>query len=193
VVLFDEIEKADPKIFDALLQVLDDGHLTDGQGRTVDFKHTLIIMTSNVGSQLILQRGAEGAREEVLQELQTNSGFRPEFLNRMDAIIFFEALNQQDLRAITEMEFAKLQARLRERNGIDLRLSEAATTLVIERGYNPVSGAREIKRTMQDLIADKLAPIILARRAVPGDTLWIERVGEDIEIHQRSGAPVQRG
>jgi ATP-dependent Clp protease ATP-binding subunit ClpA len=182
VILFDEIEKADPKVFDTLLQVLDDGRLTDGQGRTVDFRQTLIIMTSNVGSRRILREGVVAAKETVLHELQTNSGFRPEFLNRMDEIIFFEALTSDDLREITEMEFAKLRARMRERNGIALQLTEEARALIIERGYDAASGAREIQRTMQDLIADRLAPLILARKATSGDTLWIERDGDQITI-----------
>jgi ATP-dependent Clp protease ATP-binding subunit ClpB len=188
VILFDEIEKADPSIFDALLQVLDDGRLTDGQGRTVDFKHTIIIMTSNVGSRLILDRGADEAQELVLQKLHSRSEFRPEFLNRMDDIIFFDALTQDDLRQIAAMEFRRLQSRVQEQKGIDLHLTEEAKDLIIEQGYDPVSGAREIKRTMQEQIADRLAPIIIDREAQAGDELWIDREGDEVRITPRPGS-----
>jgi ATP-dependent Clp protease ATP-binding subunit ClpB len=191
VILFDEIEKADPTIFDALLQVLDDGRLTDGQGRTVDFKHTIIIMTSNVGSRLILDRGADEAQELVLQRLRSKSSFRPEFLNRMDDIIFFDPLTQKDLRQIAAMEFRRLQSRMQEREGIDLRMTEEAKDLIIEQGYDPVSGAREINRTMQEQIADQLAPIIISRKAQAGDELWVDREGDEIRVLPRIGSDWQ--
>jgi ATP-dependent Clp protease ATP-binding subunit ClpA len=183
VILFDEIEKANSRVFDTLLQVLDDGRLTDGLGRTVNFKDTIIIMTSNVGSRTILEQGAEEARDAVLQELHGRSSFRPEFLNRMDAIIFFDALTRDELRRILDLALEELRRRVEDRHGIHLYLTDAAKDVVIERGYDPGSGARQLKRTLRDLVADRLAPVIISQTVGPGDTLTFDRDGDGIVVH----------
>jgi ATP-dependent Clp protease ATP-binding subunit ClpB len=169
VVLFDEIEKAHPDVFNALLQILDDGRLTDGQGRTVDFKNTVIIMTSNVGSQLILGRGAllwdpesqayQDMKEEVLEALRQQ--FRPEFLNRVDEIVVFHGLTREHLSKIIEIQLRRIRQRLAERR-IELELTPAAIGHFVEVGYDPVYGARPLKRVLQREIETELGRRILA-------------------------------
>jgi len=168
-VLFDEIEKAHPDVFNALLQILDDGRLTDGQGRTVDFKNAVIIMTSNVGSQLILARGAGLAdrssatyiemREDVLNELRRQ--FRPEFLNRIDEIVVFHGLSREHLAKIVDIQLERIRQRLAERR-IELVLSPAATQHLVDIGYDPVYGARPLKRLLQREVETELGRSILA-------------------------------
>jgi ATP-dependent Clp protease ATP-binding subunit ClpB len=177
VVLFDEIEKAHHDVFNALLQVLDDGRLTDGQGRTVDFKNTIIIMTSNIGSHRILDyRGAfEGdayrrMKDAVLEELR--QAFRPEFLNRLDEIIVFHALSEEHLKQIVDIQLAALRARLAERR-ITLQLSDAARTRLVRSGYDPNYGARPLKRAIQREVETPLA-----RRILSGDV----RDGDDVRL-----------
>jgi len=182
VILFDEIEKANSRVFDTLLQVLDDGRLTDGLGRMVSFKDTIIIMTSNVGSRTILEQGAEDAKDAVFRELQSRSGFRPEFLNRMDAIIFFDALTRDELRRILDLALEELRRRVKDRHGIHLRLTDGAKDVVIERGHDPASGARQLKRTLRDLVADRLAPEIIGQTVRPGDTLTFDHDGDGIVV-----------
>jgi ATP-dependent Clp protease ATP-binding subunit ClpB len=178
VVLFDEIEKAHHDVFNALLQVLDDGRLTDGQGRTVDFKNTIIIMTSNIGSHRILEyRGAfEGEeyrrmKDAVLSELR--QAFRPEFLNRLDEIIVFHALDEEQLKKIVDIQLASLRARLEERH-IQLELTDAARTRLVRSGYDPTYGARPLKRAIQREIETPLAKRILAGEVRDGQTVRID-------------------
>jgi ATP-dependent Clp protease ATP-binding subunit ClpB len=178
VVLFDEIEKAHHDVFNALLQVLDDGRLTDGQGRTVDFKNVIVIMTSNIGSHRILEyRGAfegeayERMKEAVLRELQ--HAFRPEFLNRLDEIIVFHALNEEQLKQIVDIQLKGLRARLAERH-IDLELTDAARTLLVREGYDPNYGARPIKRAIQREIETPLARLILSGDVRENQTVWMD-------------------
>jgi ATP-dependent Clp protease ATP-binding subunit ClpB len=171
VVLFDEIEKAHPEVFNTLLQILDDGRLTDGHGRTVNFKNTVVIMTSNVGSHWIKELGAEAAKEKVLEEL--NRRFRPEFLNRIDAIIVFHSLTMEHLVEIVDIQLRQLQALLAERN-IGLELTDAAKRLLAEKGYDPVYGARPLKRTIQRELQDPLALKILEGEVKDGQTVMVD-------------------
>jgi ATP-dependent Clp protease ATP-binding subunit ClpB len=174
VVLFDEIEKAHPDVFNVLLQILDDGRLTDGQGRTVDFRNTVLIMTSNLGGQLIQDmssRPSEEVRDAVLAVLRDH--FRPEFLNRVDEIIVFKSLTQEQLGAIVDIQLARLQKRLDERK-ITLVVTDAARKLLIERGWDPVYGARPLKRAIQRLVQDPLAMMLLGGKFGDGDTVEVE-------------------
>ncbi|HEY7305448.1 MAG TPA: AAA family ATPase, partial [Bryobacteraceae bacterium] len=178
VVLFDEIEKAHHDVFNALLQVLDDGRLTDGQGRTVDFKNVIVIMTSNIGSPRILEyRGAfEGEeyrrmKDAVLSELQRH--FRPEFLNRVDEIIVFHALTEDQLKEIVDIQLAGLRVRLAERH-IALELSDAARTRLVRSGYDPNYGARPLKRAIQREVETPLAKRILSGEVRDGQTVAID-------------------
>ncbi|MEO6991516.1 MAG: ATP-dependent chaperone ClpB [Candidatus Baltobacteraceae bacterium] len=177
VVLFDEIEKAAPDVFNVFLQILDDGRLTDGQGRTVDFKNTILIMTSNVGSTRILDfRGESGTeyaimRATVLDELRRH--FRPEFLNRVDEIVVFQALGEEQLQKIVEIQLARLEARLAERR-IALALTEAARTHLVRVGYDPVYGARPLKRAIQRELETPLGRRILAGEVREGQTVQID-------------------
>jgi len=178
VILFDEIEKAHHDVFNVLLQVLDDGRLTDGQGRTVDFKNTIVIMTSNIGSQRILQyQGAfqgelyERMKEAVFEELRRH--FRPEFLNRVDEIIVFHSLQEADLMRIVDIQVARLQERLQDRK-ITLQLTDAARKYLVEVGYEPAFGARPLKRAIQREIETPLARLILTGTVRDGDTVIVD-------------------
>jgi ATP-dependent Clp protease ATP-binding subunit ClpB len=157
VVLFDEIEKAHPEVFNALLQILDDGRMTDGHGRTVDFKNTIIIMTSNVGSHWIQELGA-GDREEMEKRVMEalRAGFKPEFLNRIDDIIIFHNLTPEQLSAIVDIQLRRLQKRLEEQH-ITLELSDAAKSLLAREGFDPIYGARPLNRAIQKYIQNPLA------------------------------------
>jgi len=159
VVLFDEIEKAHPDVFNVLLQILDDGRLTDGQGRTVDFRNTVLIMTSNIGSQYIVdEKSPEQIHARVMEALRGH--FKPEFLNRVDDVIVYHQLEREQIGAIAEIQLARLRKRLAERR-IELTLTDAATKLLAERGYDPQYGARPLKRVVQRLVQDPLAVRIL--------------------------------
>jgi ATP-dependent Clp protease ATP-binding subunit ClpB len=174
VVLLDEIEKAHPDVFNVLLQVLDDGRLTDGQGRTVDFRNTVLIMTSNLGSHIIQEMTNspfEDVRDRVMEVLQGH--FRPEFLNRVDDVIVFRPLTRQQLAAIVDIQLGQLQKRLAERK-IELRVTQAAKELLAERGWDPVYGARPLKRTIQRLVGDHLALLILEGTVRDGDVVEID-------------------
>jgi ATP-dependent Clp protease ATP-binding subunit ClpB len=180
VVLLDEIEKAHPDVFNVLLQVLDDGRLTDGQGRTVDFRNTVLIMTSNLGSQIIQDMSNspfEDVRDRVMEVLQAQ--FRPEFLNRVDDVIVFRPLTRQQLAAIVDIQQTQLQKRLAERK-IELRVSQAAKELLAERGWDPLYGARPLKRTIQRLVGDRMALLILEGRVRDGDVVAVD--AEDGEL-----------
>ena len=174
VVLFDEIEKAHPDVFNVLLQILDDGRLTDGQGRTVDFRNTVLIMTSNLGGQLIQEmadRPFEEVRDAVMAVLRDH--FRPEFLNRVDEIIVFRALTQEQLGAIVDIQLARLRKRLDERR-MALVVTDAAKQILIEHGWDPVYGARPLKRAIQRMIQDPLAMLLLEGRFADGDTIEVD-------------------
>lgn len=176
VLLFDEIEKAHPDVFNVLLQVLDDGRLTDGQGRTVDFRNTLILMTSNVGSRMIQEMG-EGRRKEMEEAVEAalRATFKPEFLNRIDETIIFEALKPEQIRSIVTLQMKRLEARLQEKR-VTLALSKEALDFLAERGYSPVYGARPLKRAIQQLLENPLAVKIL-KGEIPEDS----RIGVTLE------------
>ena len=171
VILFDEIEKAHPDVFNVLLQVLDDGRITDGQGRTVDFKNTVLIMTSNIGSEFILGEDNPEQRE-ALVTTALRGHFRPEFLNRIDDIIIFDRLSEADLRAIVDIQIARVTARL-EKKGIQISLSAEAKEFLAAEGYDPVYGARPLKRVIQERILNPLSREILAGRIKEGQTVKV--------------------
>jgi ATP-dependent Clp protease ATP-binding subunit ClpB len=173
VLLFDEIEKAHHDVFNVLLQLLDDGRLTDGQGRTVDFKNTVVIMTSNIGSQVISgYSGAHAAmRERVLEALREH--FRPEFLNRVDEIVVFHALDRSHVRKIVDIQLARLQKRLADRN-LTLEFSDRAKDHLAERGYDPVYGARPLKRVIQNEVETPLARKLIAGNLPDGTRLAVD-------------------
>jgi ATP-dependent Clp protease ATP-binding subunit ClpB len=180
VVLFDEIEKAHPEVFNVLLQFLDDGRMTDGQGRTVDFKNTLVIMTSNIGSQWIQELAASGRKEmeqRVTEALRAN--FKPEFLNRIDETIIFQNLAPEQLAEIVKIQVAKLRDRLADKN-IGLELSNDAVSLIAEKGYDPVYGARPLKRVIQQYIENPLSLEILKGNIAEGARIRAEVDGQQI-------------
>jgi len=193
VVLFDEIEKAHPDVFNVLLQILDDGRLTDGQGRTVDFRNTVLIMTSNLGGQLIQEMSSksfEEVRDAVLAVLRDH--FRPEFLNRVDEIIVFKSLTQEQLGAIVDIQLQRLQKRLDERK-ISLVVTDAARKMLIERGWDPVYGARPLKRAIQRLVQDPLAMLLLEGKFSEGDTVEVDAKGGELvftKTKTKAAAPV---
>jgi len=174
VILFDEIEKAHPDVFNALLQILDDGRMTDGKGRTVDFKNTVLIMTSNVGSQWIHEmNGKDRAEMEKRVMDALRSTFRPEFLNRVDEIVIFNSLGQEEIKKIVGIQIDFLSKRL-EQSKIRLELTEVAMELLARAGFDPVYGARPLKRTIQHLIQDPLATKILDGSIKEGDHIVID-------------------
>ena len=183
VVLFDEVEKAHPDVFNVLLQVLDDGRITDSQGRTVDFKNTIIIMTSNLGSAYLLEGIDENGdinpacEEAVMSELRGH--FRPEFLNRLDEIILFKPLTKDNIGNIITLLLAELNDRLSDRN-ISVELSDAARVYIVEHGYDPVYGARPLKRFLQKHVETLSAKLILADKVSEGDTIFIDTDGEKL-------------
>ncbi|MGB3207147.1 MAG: ATP-dependent chaperone ClpB [Crinalium sp.] len=176
VILFDEIEKAHPDVFNVMLQILDDGRVTDSQGRTVDFKNTIIIMTSNIGSQFILDIAGDESRYEEMRsrvmDAMRNS-FRPEFLNRIDEIIIFHGLSKAELRYIVQLQVKRLQERLRDRK-MALKLSESALDFLAEVGYDPVYGARPLKRAIQRELETQIAKSILRGDFNDGDTIYVD-------------------
>jgi ATP-dependent Clp protease ATP-binding subunit ClpB len=172
VVLFDEIEKAHPDVFNTLLQLLDDGRLTDGQGRTVDFRNTVIIMTSNVGSQFLADWTNLDARARVMDELRRT--FRPEFLNRVDDIVMFHPLGRGEIDSIVDLQLARIRKLLADRD-LDLELTPEARTFLADQGYDPQYGARPLKRALVHYVQDPLARRLLAGELQPGDTILVDR------------------
>ncbi|MFE0426781.1 AAA family ATPase, partial [Streptomyces sp. NPDC058953] len=170
VVLFDEVEKAHPDVFNLLLQVLDDGRLTDAQGRRVDFRHTVVIMTSNIGSKRILDHHGEVAeiKDELMADLKTH--FRPEFLNRVDEVIVFHALTRADLVHIVDLLLERSRRRLRAQQ-VALEVTDAAKELLANRGYQPEFGARPLRRTLQTELDNRLSTMLLDGTVGPGDTV----------------------
>ncbi len=178
VVLFDEIEKAHPEVFNVLLQLLDDGRLTDGQGRTVDFRNTVVIMTSNLGNQL-WEGGHTVTRDEITKVLQNH--FRPEFLNRIDEIVVFHPLSKEHLSSIVDIQLRRVAKLLQER-GYHLEVAESAREFLAEVGYDPTFGARPLKRAIQRELQDPLALKILAGEFHEGDTIQVERDGGSLRF-----------
>jgi ATP-dependent Clp protease ATP-binding subunit ClpB len=183
VVLFDEIEKAHPDVFNVLLQVLDDGRITDGQGRTVDFKNTVIIMTSNIGSQFIVDTSGRAERNRRVMEALRNH-FRPEFLNRVDDIIIFDRLTEKELTKIVDIQLARVLQRLQQQQ-LELTLSDAARRLLAEEGYDPVYGARPLKRVVQRRLLDPLSLALLEGKFVPGDRIVADVEKGEIVFHKQ--------
>jgi ATP-dependent Clp protease ATP-binding subunit ClpB len=193
VVLFDEIEKAHPEVLNVLLQLLDDGRLTDGKGRTVNFQNTVVIMTSNLGSQFIAEsalRGGgesgtieEGTRRQVTDALREH--FRPEFLNRVDEIIFFHPLTREHMAQIIDIQTRALARRLEERN-IHVMLTPAAKEQLVREGYDPSYGARPLKRTIQRRVLDPLALQVLEGTFGEGDTIAVDAEGDALRFEKRA-------
>ncbi len=191
VILFDEIEKAHRDVFNILLQLLDDGRLTDSQGRTVDFKNTVLIMTSNIGSTQI-QEGMAGKKHlddftkgQVMEAVRAQ--FRPEFLNRVDEIVIFESLRREDIQKIIDVQLARIRKMLEEKR-LSLELTESALRLLAERGYDPVYGARPLKRAIQKYLLDPLALRVLNGEFVPGDTIVVEAGRDEIRLSKKARA-----
>ncbi|MCW9044316.1 MAG: ATP-dependent chaperone ClpB [Pseudopelagicola sp.] len=189
VVLFDEVEKAHPDVFNVLLQVLDDGVLTDGQGRTVDFKQTLIILTSNLGAQALSQlpdgADASEAKRDVMDAVRAH--FRPEFLNRLDETIIFDRLAREDMDGIVDIQLARLKKRLAARK-IDIALDEEARKWLADEGYDPVFGARPLKRVIQRALQNPLAEMLLGGEIMDGDTIPVSAGADGLIIGDRVGA-----
>ena len=185
VVLFDEVEKAHPDVFNVLLQVLDDGRITDSQGRTVDFKNTIIILTSNLGSQYLLdgidEKGeiTDAAREEV-EELLKHS-FRPEFLNRLDEIVFYKPLTKNDVVRILDLLVKDLNRRLEDKQ-LRCVVSDAAKATIVDNAYDPVYGARPLRRFVQRHVGTLIGKTILAQDLLPGSTLAVDVQGEELTV-----------
>jgi ATP-dependent Clp protease ATP-binding subunit ClpC len=193
VILLDEIEKAHPEVFNTLLQLLDDGRLTDGHGRTVDFKNTVVIMTSNVGVELIRREGAigfgrqkgtdaeqrsyEDMKEKVMAEVRKT--FRPEFLNRLDEIIVFHELTEEHLREIVELMVKDLQQRMIERK-LDIVLTEEAKSWLARTGYDPLYGARPLRRAIERYVENPLSGKVLAGEFKDGDTVMVDLEDEQL-------------
>ena len=192
VVLFDEIEKASPEIFNVFLQILDDGRLTDGQGRTVDFKNTILIMTSNIGSNRILDYSGHGGAEyavmraTVLDELRRH--FRPEFLNRVDEIVVFQALSEEQLERIVELQLDRLRSRLIDRR-IELDVSAPARRHLVKVGYDPVYGARPLKRAVQRELETPLGRRILGGEIKDGQSVFVDYDENTGELTFTTGLP----
>ena len=193
VILFDEIEKAHPDVFNILLQVLDDGHITDSQGRKVDFKNTVIIMTSNAGARNInspkqLGFSTGDPREQEYKTIQkgvmeeVKRLFRPEFLNRIDETIVFHPMTKEEIRQIVEILFKQIQKRVKDNMGIGLTLTKEAADFLAEKGYNPTYGARPLRRELQTRLEDQLADQILEGKLGTGDSIQIVRKQDQIEF-----------
>ncbi|HMW80760.1 MAG TPA: AAA family ATPase, partial [Accumulibacter sp.] len=184
VVLLDEVEKAHQDVFNVLLQVLDDGRMTDGHGRTVDFKNTVIVMTSNLGSQMIQQMAGDDyqlVKLAVMGEVKTS--FRPEFINRIDEVIVFHALDEQHIRSIATIQLAYLKQRLAQLD-LSLEISDSALAEVASAGFDPVYGARPLKRAIQSQIEDPLARAILEGRFAAGETIRIASSGGSMRFEK---------
>jgi ATP-dependent Clp protease ATP-binding subunit ClpB len=192
VVLFDEIEKAHPDVFHVLLQILDDGRLTDGQGRTVSFKNTVIVMTSNIGTGMVERNtigfsvhGKEARNDDTSKRLMDalKQQFRPEFLNRVDDIIVFNVLTRDHLRKIVDIQLNNVAKMVKDRK-VNLEVTEAAKDVIVAEGYDPLFGARPMRRTIQRLIQDPLALKLLNGEFLDGDTVLVDRAasGSGLDI-----------
>ena len=200
VVLLDEVEKAHPEVFDILLQVLDDGRLTDGQGRTVDFRNVILVLTSNLGSQYLVDQTLDGQAKRDAVMATVNASFKPEFLNRLDEVVLFEALTLDELARIVELQVAELAGRLHERR-LSLEVTESARAWLAMSGFDPAYGARPLRRLVQREIGDRLAKAILAGEISDGDTVLVDTAAdvdaltvEGLEAMARAaGAPAGNG
>jgi ATP-dependent Clp protease ATP-binding subunit ClpB len=174
VILLDEVEKAHPDVFNVLLQVLDDGRLTDGQGRTVDFRNTVVVMTSNLGSHEI-QRLTGSPTEEIKEAVmaEVRSHFRPEFINRIDEIVVFHGLDQRHIRGIAQIQLQRLESRI-EAHGMKLEVSDTALDEIAKAGFDPMYGARPLKRAIQQRIENPVAKLILEGRFGPNDVIPVD-------------------
>jgi ATP-dependent Clp protease ATP-binding subunit ClpB len=183
VILLDEVEKAHPDVFNVLLQVLDDGRLTDGQGRTVDFRNTVVVMTSNLGSQRIQELSGEQNYEEMKNAVMeiVSQHFRPEFLNRIDDAVVFHPLGREHIRAIVDIQLGYLLKRLADRE-MKIILTDAARDRLAEAGFDPVYGARPLKRAIQQQVENPLAQEILQGRFKPGDTIEVGVADNQLEF-----------
>ena len=197
VVLFDEIEKAHPNVFDTLLQILEDGHLTDGQGRTVDFKNTIIIMTSNLGTRDIqkgmsvgfasnVDQGGDYERMKGKVEEELKKSFRPEFLNRIDEVIVFHSLTIEDVKQIVDLLMRRVEDQLKAKD-VDIELTDAAKTLLAERGWDQALGARPLRRTIQRLVEDPLAEKLLHKEYRAGESILVDAVDGEIVFSSTMG------
>jgi ATP-dependent Clp protease ATP-binding subunit ClpB len=183
VVLLDEIEKAHPDVFNILLQLLDDGRLTDNQGRTVDFRNTVVIMTSNIGSAVFDDAHIEESEQTETVRSLLRTHFRPEFLNRIDEIVIFHPLSRENIRTIVDVQLRRLSKRLEERK-LTLELTDAARDQLAVRGYDPVYGARPLKRTIQQQVLDPLAYKIISGVLSEGDHVIIDADGDVLTFQQ---------
>ena len=192
VVLFDEVEKAHPDVFNVLLQVLDEGRLTDGQGRTVDFRNTLIILTSNLGAEFLSALPADGKAKDVEAQVMdvVRSHFRPEFLNRLDEMILFDRLSREHMDSIVRIQIQRLAQRLEPRK-IELELDDAALTWMADKGYDPVYGARPLKRVIQKALQDPLAELLLAGSVKDGETLTVSADSDGLILGDRANGATQ--
>ncbi|RMF35954.1 MAG: AAA family ATPase, partial [Chloroflexi bacterium] len=196
IVVFDEIEKAHPEVFNMLLQIMEEGHLSDARGRKVDFRNTIIIMTSNVGAEMIkrntslgfvVQRDEEREAEDAYQEMrekllsQLKRVFRPEFLNRLDGVIVFRALGKEEIKQIVDLELGKVRERLQEHQ-VEMEVTEAAKELLAREGYDPDYGARPLRRVIQNRVEDALSDALLAGRFHEGDTIIVDAVDDEIVL-----------
>jgi ATP-dependent Clp protease ATP-binding subunit ClpC len=194
VILFDEIEKAHPDVFNILLQILDDGRLTDAQGRTVDFKHSVVIMTSNLGADRIQQFARQGGdfdqlKAEMMQVLRQS--FRPEFINRIDEIIVFRALDDQQLAQITRLLLDKLARRLHAQH-IEVEFTDAAVELLAHEGFDPEFGARPLRRTIQRLVENELSRMVLSGAVNEGDRITVDAVDGQVRFDVEHGAAEEK-
>jgi ATP-dependent Clp protease ATP-binding subunit ClpB len=186
VVLLDEVEKAHPEVFDILLQVLDDGRLTDGQGRTVDFRNTILVLTSNLGSQFLVDPITSEAekKEQVLEVVRAS--FKPEFLNRLDDLVVFSALNKDELGRIARLQIDRLAKRLAERR-LTLEITDEALLWLADEGMDPAYGARPLRRLVQTAIGDRLAKEILSGEVKDGDTVRVDAFGDGLIVGPATG------
>jgi len=192
VILLDEVEKAHPDVFDVLLQVLDDGRLTDGQGRTVDFRNAILILTSNIGSVFIndASLSEESKREAAMRAAREH--FKPEFINRLDDIVVFRSLDTEQLTAIVDIQVARLAARLSDRR-LSLDVTPAAREWLALNGFDPVYGARPLRRLVQTAIGDKLARALLAGEVRDGDTVRVDVTDDRADLVVEGRSPVVTG
>jgi ATP-dependent Clp protease ATP-binding subunit ClpB len=188
VILLDEVEKAHPDVFNVLLQVLDDGRLTDGQGRTVDFRNTVVVMTSNLGSQMIQELAGEEhypAMKAAVLEI-VGRHFRPEFINRVDEVVVFHPLGREHVRSIARIQVERLRGRIRDLK-LELKVSDTALDRLAEVGFDPVYGARPLKRAIQQELENPLAQAILAGRFSPGETVAVDARGSALTFGRAEG------
>jgi ATP-dependent Clp protease ATP-binding subunit ClpB len=192
VILLDEVEKAHPDVFNVLLQVLDDGRMTDGQGRTVDFKNTVVVMTSNLGSQMIQQMAGDDYQVIKLAVMgEVKSYFRPEFVNRIDEVVVFHALDEKHIKSIARIQLGHLEKRLRALE-MKLEVEDPVLAELAKVGFDPVFGARPLKRAIQHMIENPLAREILEGRFAPKDTVRVTLSGEKIAFARGSATGEQR-